>query len=509
MDPRVQHHLWTRIISLSVALLVAGLTIWPLGYSILASLEHFSTFEFSQALQSRLWFTIWQSVLTVVVSMCIGGGLAVIEHTLRAQPRRWFIVAMTLPIFMPSIIVALGFVAVWGNAGYVNDILQWLSIKRVSFLYSTGAIVASHAFYNIPLAYLAIHLRLRAADIHLEDSARILGAPLWQRFITVTLPRLRSSIIGVSCIIFLYAFMSFALPLILGGIHYQTIEVYIYSLITQRYDFATAVVIAVLQFGFLASIIFISARWIKDIQETRISVADSQIHSRSWMVTFSQSLLALYVILPILAVCVRGMSIEGWSLLYRSNFIEAWLRTSWLAIITLILTLGMAITLVFLQSRWQKTLLLILAVSPITLGLAWRLLFGQQLWILPLAYATLLLPFAVYSLRTLWAARPPDFINTITILGGTTIHQLKATLRWLLPACIQLTALVVVFVFGDIAVASILAPYNEPTAMLVAYNLVGSYRFSIAAAGMSAVILSIALYLSGIFLVPYLYESHH
>ncbi len=507
MDSRVQSNVWTRIITVSTGLVIAGIIIWPLAFVIATSVEQFSTFEFSPALQSRIWFTLWQSLLTVIVSVTIGGGLAVFQHTLRIQPQRWFIAVMTLPIFLPGVIVGLGFVAMWGNAGYVNELLRPLGFEPISFLYSGAAIVASHAFYNIPLAYLAIHIRLRAADTHLEDSARVLGATLWKQLLTVTLPRIQSSIIGVSSIIFLYAFMSFALPLVLGGIQYQTIEVYIYSLITQRYDFATASVIAVMQFSFLAGIILIGSRWIRTVQETRIATEHTSPKTRSWIVTGIQILLALYIVLPILAVCMRSISIESWLLLYRSNFIDAWLRTGLLTLVTMVLTFGMATGVLFSHSRWQKLLLIILAISPITLGLAWRLLFDQQFWLLPFAYATLLLPLAVYSLRTIWSARPPDFINTIKILGGSTLDQLYASARWLLPAIVQVLALVAAFVFGDIAIASILAPYDQPTAMMTAYSLVGSYRFSTAAAGMTAVIISIALCISCIYLIPYLYAS--
>lgn len=510
MDQRVQQHVWTRIISVSTTLIVGTLVIIPLGYVIHAASSSLLEYTIPSALLSRVWFTIWQSILTVIVSVFIGGGIALAEHMFSTQPRRWFIAVMTLPVFMPSVIVAVGFVAVWGNAGYVNDLLEWVGIHRISFLYSGAAVVASHAFYNIPLAYIAIRLRLLTAEGHLEDSAKLLGASLWKRLLSITLPRLQSTIIGISLVIFLYAFMSFALPLILGGIQYQTIEVYIYSLITQQYNFSTAATVSILQFVILAGVVVVGSRWIKEVPETRITLpktaSPSQSRSR-FIVTMLQLVLTVYIILPILAVGIRGLSSEGWWLLYQSNFLAAWMRTVGLAVTTAIMTLGIGIGMIVSESRWQKGVLYILAISPITLGFAWRLLFGQVFWLLPIAYATLLLPLTVYSLRTVWTSRPADFIGTIAVLGGTRLDQLVSSIRWLLPACVQLMALVMTFVFGDIAVASILAPYDHPTAMLIAYDLVGSYRFSTAAAGMTAIMISITLCLSCIYLLPYTYGS--
>lgn len=510
MDKRVQQHVWTRIIKISATLIVGILVALPLSYIIHIARGSDLSLIISSGLASRLWFTFWQSILTVMVSLLIGGGIALAEHTVALQPRRWFIAVMTLPVFLPSVVVALGFVAVWGNAGYINDALVWLGIHRIQFLYSGIAVVASHAFYNIPLVYIAIRLRLLTAENHLENSAQLLGASLRKRLLSITLPRLQSTIIGISLVVFLYSFMSFALPLILGGIHYQTIEVYIYSLITQQYDFAAAATIALFQFGILIVVVLCGSRWIREVPETRITLprSTSVLHNRSHRVVKTlQYILALYIILPILAVSIRGLTAEGWSLLYHSNFLEAWLRTVGLAIVTAIITIGISIGIIVSESRWQKGVLYILAISPVTLGFAWRLLFGQIFWLLPIAYGTLLLPLAMYSLRTIWASRPADFMGTIAVLGGNQFHQLIASIRWLLPACVQVVALVMTFVFGDIAVASILAPSDQPTAMLVAYDLVGSYRFSTAAAGMTAVILSIAICLSSIYLLPYMYGS--
>lgn len=517
MDRTIQYHIQSKLNLLKkkrwwvyglISVCVGLPIIWPLVHLLISSWQGIGAFKLSTAIQSRIWFSLWQSMLTVVLSMGIGGSIAVMEHYKKIVPHRWFIIIMTLPIFLPSAIVAVGFIAVWGNAGYVNDLLNIIGAPSLSFLYSPAAIIASHCFYNVPLAYLAIRLRLLAMHDNLEESAQSLGAAPARTILDITLPRLRSTLIGISLVIFLYAFMSFALPLILGGIRYQTLEVYIYTLITQQFALDTAMLLASVQFIGLILIVIIGLRYIKDVQEKNVYVPRHAPSSHSWL-TFFQFLLSAYILAPSIAVIIRAASLPALQTLLQSSFPAALLRTLGLAGITAIITLTFSLLIVLYTHRaFHGVMLLILAVSPITLGFAWRLLFGQSVWLLPIIYSALLLPVAVYLIRSSWSARPPDFLNTIKLLGASSLQQLRAGTRWLLPALLQLLALTGAFVLGDIAVSGIVAPYRQPTAMSLSYELLGTYRFGVAAAGMSIVMVTILAIIILVFLISKYYDSY-
>lgn len=399
---------------------------------------------------------------------------------------------MVLPVFLPPTILALGFIAIWGTAGYANSLLLWLHLPSHQWLYSSLAIIASHCYYNIPLAYLAIQLRLGASNDQLENAAQLLGANPFKQWWYITLPRLRSTLLGVSLLIFLYAFMSFALPLILGGSHYQTIEVYIYQLITQQHNLTAALSLAAVQWLVLTSIILIVYRHGSLFPTTQ--VRSSQSLKVRPIIIIIQLLAATMVLLPIVAVIRSGLDISQLSKLLESGFLVITTRTLIMAGgVAMIVTLIALIVVQSLPDYLQRGSLLLLALSPVTVGVMFKLVGSPSLLQLGLAYALLLLPVMILWLRALWLARPPQFNEALQLLGATTQQRWVANNRWLLPAILQSITFGIIMIIGDITLSLLLAPYDAPTMMSFSYRLLGSYRFPLAAAGMTSTLIVIMM----------------
>lgn len=466
-----------------------------------------------------LWFSLWQACVTVGLSIMLGGGLAWLEYHTQLSTPRWFIATMTLPVFLPAALVGIGMIAVWGNAGFINDMLAWLHVSRIQWLYSPWAVIASHCVYNIPLAYLAIRLRLSGTDKEAEQNAAVVGANSWQQFRYATWPRLRSMVYGVSALIFVYAFTSFALPLIIGGVRYQTIEVYIYTLLTRQFDTPAALIMAGMQLLLLLSILALALHRIKSLYERRVALISTKQTNGRWWMTGLQLLLTGYVLLPVMAVIVRSFQVRshnvvGWGLAnYTSvaseQYVDAMLRSSWLMLATLGCVLAIALVIVFARAKIiQTSAILLLACSPITLSVFSRQLFGQSMVVLGVSLCLGLLPIAVMLLRAQWLNRPPQFVETLHILGARQIHVLKHVAGWLLPTCLQFITLGSVFVLGDLAYASVLAPYQQPTAMVYSYQLFGSYQFGVGTAGMALVLCYIIACLGLIGLVQHHYVTY-
>ena len=379
-----------------------------------------------EILADRLWFSTWQAVVTVVLALLLGGGLALCEHYFRVRAVGWFTAVMTLPIFLPSAAVALGFIAVWGNAGYVNDLLGLFGIEHIQFLYSPVAIIASHLFYNIPLAYVIIRLRLGTMHSDLEEAAYSTGASPWHAFRSITLPRIRTALIGSGLLVFMYSFMSFALPLILGGIRYQTLEVYIFALATQQLAFDSALVVAALQFVLLVGLVWLGWRYQKSINETRLETSVEPRSRKSLLIIWMARLTLLaYIVGPLLAVLFKGLYIDAIQQLLSTDFITAWLRTFGIATVAVIASLMMSIWFVVsLRKSLSRYAFALIAISPVTLGLVIRITLGQSLFGLLLAYMFMLLPFILYIVHTRWQTRPSWFLETHKLLGAAPLQLL-------------------------------------------------------------------------------------
>ena len=64
---------------------------------------------------SRIWFSCWESIITVLLSLGVGGGLALIEYFFKLKKSKLFTGFMVLPVFLPGIVVATGFIVIWGS----------------------------------------------------------------------------------------------------------------------------------------------------------------------------------------------------------------------------------------------------------------------------------------------------------------------------------------------------------------------------------------------------------
>lgn len=447
-----------------------------------------------------IWFSIWESGLTVLLSLLIGGGLAVLEHAWKTASPKWFQILMTIPVFLPPAIVAVGFITVFGQTGYINTVLQWLHLPTLHILYSPTAIILSHCFFNIPLAYLAVALRLRTISHTLSHMIQLCGASHWQAWWIAVWPRLRSAVFGVSVIIFLYSFMSFALPLILGGVRYQTLEVYIYTLITQQFDFTTASWLALGQWLGLSCVIILSYKQLTTISEQQLY----QSTGTNKLITTLRFILGFCILLPALSLVMDGMLIpHSFVRLTTTQFWSAWVRSISLAVIVTILTLVISTVSTIHFPRLTKLAALFLAISPVTLGLAVLLTLGKSLVTLIIAYTISLMPLIGYLLSNQWQTRPHLFTATLQLLGANCWQRYRLNCSWLRSSLIQAAGLSMTFVLGDITLAGLLAPYRQPLAMSVAAGYISSYHFNLATAGMVVVLGTIAL------VIMVLHYAHH
>lgn len=448
---------------------------------------------------SIAWFTLWQAVVTVALSLVVGAGFALFERARGATPARWFVGLCALPVFLPTLLVSLGFVSVFGNAGWVNAALEWAGVPTVQWLYSARGVVAAHVFYNAPLVYLLIAGRLATMDRHLEDAARLSGASAWRAFCDITWPRLRPSVIGASVVVFLYAFVSFGAPLVLGGLEYATIEVAIFRRV-QQLDVAGAAWLGAGQTVFLLAIVLLAMRPLVAVREERIAVASTRA---SWSVRLSRLCAAGALLTPLVAVgtdafLVRTRGTQEWGLhniaaFFRADAVESMLLTLALAssVALCVVVVGQLLVTRF-GARVQRPLIAVLALSPVTLSLVLRATTGPSLAALALVLALLALPIATLVLLHRAQSQPLHMQETAALLGANKKQRRALVRHFQLPAFAQAAVLAIALVIADISIASMLAPHTHPTLMKLSYQLLSGYHFHVAAVGMLLSLLLIA-----------------
>jgi len=205
-------------------------------------------------------FTAYQALLSTVASVALGLPGAWLLARFEFPGRETLRSLTILPFVMPSIMVAIGFVATFGQHGTLNAALGALGLPRVDLLYTLPAIVVAHAFYNAPLVARVTTAAWESVDASAIETARSLGASPTQAFRDVVVPQLLPAVAVGATLTFVFTFASFPIVLALGGFRLATVEVFIYSRI-QNLAYAEAASLAVIETAISLGLTYLYLRY--------------------------------------------------------------------------------------------------------------------------------------------------------------------------------------------------------------------------------------------------------
>ena len=307
---------------------------------------------------------------------------------------------------------------------------------------------------------------------------------------------------GLAAIIFLLAFTSFPIVLLLGGgPANQTLEVAIYSAVRLDFDLGAAVTLALVQVGVCALIIVGSAALAPipstpGLSATPLWRDGGAARAAQWAILLAS---ILGFALPLLAVASGLLSGDIGSLLARPAFVRATLTSLASATVsaglTLLLALGLAMGRAASSQRLARLALATpaytyLAVPAMVLALGFFLLV-RGLGIMPeqagpavvvVANALLALPFAVAALGPPLDAVARGQGRLIRSLGLSGWQQFTLVEWPLLGRDIGVVlALAFCFSLGDLGVISLFGTPGFTTLPLLLVDALGAYRSNDAA----------------------------
>jgi len=221
-------------------LIVAGVTIFPIVYSVVISLSHatvsgngialngFTTANYSLVLKNSTWhyalaFTIIYTLVTVVVELVLGTLIALVLERLTAG--RGFMMALLLiPWSMITVINA----ELWGyiyqgTYGVADAILNAVGLGSPNILgQSTSAIIGlmvADIWKTTPFVAIIVLAGLVMLPGDIYEAAEVDGSSGWSTFWRITVPLLRPTLALAVLFRVLQAFGLFDLPYVLtnGG----------------------------------------------------------------------------------------------------------------------------------------------------------------------------------------------------------------------------------------------------------------------------------------------------
>lgn len=156
------------------------------------------------------------AVPTMILAVLIGGGAAFALHRWKLRLKGAVEAVMLMPILVPSLI--------WGVGLLI--FLNWAGAPM-----GAGTVIVGHVLFTAPYVVLLVNARLHTLDPRLEQAARSLGAGTAMTFRRVVLPHLAPAVISGALVAFAISFSDLVLTFFLAGGGFNTLPVYIYSLI--------------------------------------------------------------------------------------------------------------------------------------------------------------------------------------------------------------------------------------------------------------------------------------
>lgn len=141
-----------------------------------------------------------------------------------------------LPNTISGLVVAFGFIILWGRNGVINLIVQRLfGLPRSVYfnIYSWQGLIVVYAFFMIPLMTITMSAIFTNLDFSLVEAARNLGAKPVQVWRYVIIPVLAPGFIAGLSIQFAAMLSAFGTVLALVGVAKNLLSVQIYSFVSE------------------------------------------------------------------------------------------------------------------------------------------------------------------------------------------------------------------------------------------------------------------------------------
>jgi thiamine transport system permease protein len=449
---------------------------------LLAEASHVSLWEPVQDsyLRWRLTWSTAQAALTCVLALGLGLPVAWVLARFEFVGRTLVLHALMLPFVVPTLVAAMGVLALLGPHGVFSGLLGF------DLQGSPWLLVYGNLFFNLCLVVRSATEALGQVSASRVAAARTLGATPWRVFWRVEWPAITPWLMSALCLVFLYCFSGFGLALVLGGQEYATVEVEIYTLVAHELQLAQAGALALWALGLTALVALgyalVERRLATPLRADFVARRAPQGWRQWACVCAALAVLTLFCAAPLLAIVWRAAAagFSAWTVLWAEpTLLALWnsLRFTVLAV-ALATVLGLAHALAARRSLVMRTLVFLpFVVSPVMVAFGLLLLYPQwtaSFGLLVCAYALLAYPFVAKSLAAGLDAMPRHLTLAARSLGATPWRVFwRVTLPLLQPALRRGMAFAAATAVGEFAVTLFLSRPEWATLTTLVYETLG------------------------------------
>lgn len=461
------------------------------------------------------WTTFLNSLILVVVcgtiSTTVGGFFAWISANTNVPFRRWLTPLMVINLFVPPLFYTFGWIML-GNAqnGLINQFAQLLGFEgSIIDIQSWGGLFLTMSLGFVPFAYLLMQGAFLNRDQSLDEAASISGAGTLRTFVTVTVPSVAPAITGAATLIMVLVFQAFEGPQLLGrqdGIYVFSTQIYHYirDETPSKYTAAFALSLVVIA---LVVVLFLLQRWVlRGRTFTTLTGKTSRREPQQfgpirWLFTGAiVAFLLLNLVLPLSAVLLGSLQpIFGvWGRLSFDNYVRvlsdpllssSLSLTAWISIVGGFISMAVAILTAyvvlrrrgFLKSFTSFAVWIPWALPGIVLALAYlftvltvpgmgRLYGTSFLMTAVLVIATI--PLCSRVAEGALAQLAPELEEAGRMSGaGASRVLVTIVLRLIIPSFVAGWFLAALFISGNLAIPTLLAPPGVQPVSQTAFQL--------------------------------------
>jgi thiamine transport system permease protein len=444
------------------------------------------------------WRVVWsflQAAITCLLALLLGLPVAWVLARREFAGRTWALRFLMLPFVVPTLVAAMGVLALWGPRGWFGGPLAdigW-SLEETPWLLLYG-----NLFFNLCLVVRAGVDALEQVSAPRVAAARTLGATPWRAFWRVEWPAIAPWLASALCLVFLYCFSGFGLALILGGQRYATVEVEIYSLVAHELELGQAGVLAVWML-LLTGAVALAYAWLEKrlAAPGRVSPV-ARLRPAGWAqwlaVWAAVGVLLLVCAAPLLAILLQAARAlwlgSGWAVLMEPETLGALWNTLRFSAMALALATGLGLThalavramdapgaSVGWALAWRAAAYLPFVVSPVTVAFGLLLLYPSwtaSLALLVGAYALLAYPFVAKSVTAALDNLPASYAQAAATLGARPWRVLwRVTLPLVGTALRRGMAFAAATALGEFAVSLFLSRPEWTTLTTLIYQRLG------------------------------------
>ncbi|MGI8926885.1 MAG: ABC transporter permease [Tepidiformaceae bacterium] len=461
------------------ALVVVLLTLAPAWYLVVRATER-GWGPWQEAFDNSAFPLLGRSIaLAAAVSAAsVAVALPAAWLTTRADLRfrRAWAVVLSLPLAIPSYVMALTVVAALGPRGILQDWLEPFGVEQLPVIYGFRGAALALTAVSFPYVFLVLRAALSAADPSLEEASRALGRGAWHTFLRISLPPLAPAVAAGVLLVALYALSDFGA---VSTLRYNSFTTAIFIQYQSSFDRTGAAVLGVM-LAAVTAVILAGELLVRSRSPERIRLRRQRpprpvrLGLGQWPAAAFLAAVALFsLVLPVGVLAywlVRGIAGDADFPALAAPVRHTLTASAGAAAITVVLALPIAILATRFagvraraieQSAYLTHALpgLVVALALVFFGIRYATPLYQTVWLMLAAYVILFLPNALSALRSPLARQDRSLDDAAASLGRAPARVIATvTLPLARPGMAAAAALVFLTTMKELPATLLLSP---------------------------------------------------